>query len=309
MKEIFNKLRHRFFREWKDKKNLPFRINSRFKRYLIAKSSAPRPTSYPYISGDTFRSKAQHIFDEISNISPEKVKNNEIVFVDIRKISEFFKVVHPKIKSRYKLITHNGDEAVTKDLVGLMDDKVIHWFGQNINVVHPKVSAIPIGLENMHYYNNGIIGNIKKIQKIHAIKKNNILYGFNIATNPLKRKPIHEVLSNIKVCEKIEGWPNASKYLNILNTYKFVASPPGNGIDCIRTWEAMYLGVIPIVEESILTNYYKEIGLPLLVIKDWGELDKISELSLQHIYHEISPKFLNNALYFDYWNSKIEKKY
>jgi hypothetical protein len=309
MKDFFKKIRRRFFREWKDKKNLLFRINTSINRYLIAKSSDTRPTSYPFISGDTFRSKAHHIFDEISQIYPEKVKPNDIVFVDIRKINEFFKLIHPRIKSRYKLITHNGDEAVTKDLVHLMDDKVVHWFGQNINVVHQKVSAIPIGLENMSYYNNGIISNIEKIQKTHVLKKNKILYGFSIATNPIKRKPIHEVLLNIEVCEKVEGWPNALNYLNLLNTYKFVASPPGNGIDCIRTWEAMYLGVIPIVEESILTNYFKDIGLPLLVIKDWSDLYKISELSLQHIYQKISPKFSNNALYFDYWISKIEKNY
>lgn len=306
---FFKKILRRLFREWKDKNNLLFRINTSYKRYLISKSSDTRPSSYPFISGDTFRSKAHHIFDEISVIFPENVSSNDIVFADIRKINEFFKVVHPKINCRYKLITHNGDEAVSKDLVSLMDDKVIHWFGQNVNVVHPKVSSIPIGLENISYYNNGNITNIRKIQKIHVLKKNKILCGFNIATNPLKRKPIHEVLLNIEVCEKLEGWPNASKYLNILNTYKFVASPPGNGIDCIRTWEAMYLGVIPIVEESILTNYYKKIGLPLLVIKDWGDLNKISESSLQHIYREISPKFLNTALYFDYWISKIEKNY
>lgn len=309
MREYFKKLQRRLFREWKDKKNLPFRINTSINRYLISKSSDTCPTSYPFISGDTFRSKAHHIFDEISQIFPEKVKPNDIVFVDIRKINEFFKIVHPKIKSRYKLTTHNGDEAVSKDLVSLTDDKVIHWFGQNINVVDPKVTAIPIGLENMSYYNNGIIGIIKKIQRNHVLKKNKILYGFNIATNPIKRKPINDLLSNTHVCEKIESWPNAFNYLKILNTYKFVASPPGNGIDCHRTWEAMYLGVIPIVEESILTNYYKEIGLPLLVIKDWGDLQNISELSLQKIYHEISPKFLNNALYFDYWISKIEKNY
>ena len=303
------KICRRLFREWKDKKNLKFRINTGIKRYLISKSRDARPTSYPFISGDTFRSKAHHIFDEISVIFPEKVRTNDIVFADIRKINEFFKVIHPKIKYRYKLITHNGDEAVSNDLVSLMDDKVIHWFGQNVNVVHPKVSPIPIGLENMYFYNNGIIANFNKLQKNHVLKRNKILYGFSIATNPLKRKPIHEVLLNIEVCEKVEGWPNASKYLNILNTYKFVASPPGNGIDCIRTWEAMYLGVIPIVEESILTNYYREIGLPLLVIKDWGELKKISESSLQQIYQEISPKFSNTALYFDYWISKIEKNY
>jgi hypothetical protein len=155
---FFKKILRRLFREWKDKENLLFRISTGFKRYLISQSSDTRPTSYPFISGDTFRSKAQHTFDEISVIFPENVISNDIVFVDIRKINEFFKVIHPKINCRYKLITHNGDEAVTEDLVSLTDDKVIYWYGQNINVVHPKVSAIPIGLENMYYYNNGIIG-------------------------------------------------------------------------------------------------------------------------------------------------------
>lgn len=307
MNELLKKIYRRICREWLDKKNLIFRLETSLNRSLIAKSNTPRPASYPYISGDTFRANAQHVFDQISSIIPTKVNTNDIVFVDIHNIHDFFKIIHPKIQSRYKLISHNGDIAVSTNLVEFIDEKVIHWFGQNVDVVHPKVSAIPIGLENMHYFNNGIIGNIKRAQGTLVLKKNKILNGFSIATNPTKRKPVNDVLKKIKLCEYLEARPNASNYLKILNTYKFVASPPGNGIDCIRTWEAMYLGVVPIVEESILTRYYAEIGLPLLLVKDWSELSKFTESYLCDLYEKISPKFANPALYFDYWINKIEE--
>ena len=41
-----------------------------------------RPDSLPYISGDTFRKFASHIFDETKSFNPKDVKNNEIIFIN-----------------------------------------------------------------------------------------------------------------------------------------------------------------------------------------------------------------------------------
>jgi hypothetical protein len=302
-KRIIDKI----IKEWQDKKNLPFRLSSYLHRLLISHSKNPRPSSYPYISGDTFRAMAHHIFDDFCNITPEKVKESDIVFVDIHKIQEFFKAIHPKIKNRYKLITHNGDVAISYDLASFVDDKIIHWYGQNVDVVHPKITVIPIGLENLHYYNSGIISNIRKIQKRKILKVNNFFFGFCIKTNLQERQEAYDVLTKAKNAEKISGWPNAWRYLNVLNGYKFVASPPGNGIDCIRTWEAMCIGVVPIVKKSILTQYYADIGLPVFLIKDWREILDFEEEQLHDIYKKLFPKFKNPAIYFDYWQKKIGK--
>lgn len=288
-------------------KNYAFKIVRRLNRLLISHSINPRPSSYPYISGDTFRAMAQHVLDDFKIFDPEKVKYQDTVFVDIKKIHKFFKEIHPKINSKYKLITHNGDESVTYELANFIDDKIIKWYGQNVDVVHPKITVIPIGLENLHFYNAGIISNFRKTQKKVILKANKILFGFCVQTNPQERQEAHDILTTAKNAEKISGWPDAWSYINILNRYKFVASPPGNGIDCIRTWEAMCLGVVPIVKKSILTQYYADIGLPVLLINDWREILDFEEKQLNEIYENIFPKFKNPALYFDYWRKKIGK--
>ncbi len=52
--------------------------------------------------------------------------------------------------------------------------------------------------------------------------------------------------------------------------HRFVLSPEGNGIDCYRTWEALYLGAIPIVMVSPAMSAFSE--LPILFTEDYSEL-------------------------------------
>lgn len=306
MKELTKKIIKKLIREWKNRKNILFYANRDFHRLLISHSKNPRPSSYPYISGDTFRSLAQHIFDEVSTINPEKVRDSDIIFVVTHFIEKFFNEMHPLIKAKYVLITHNSDNHITLDLVKYIDDKIIRWYGQNVLIIHPKITPVPIGLENLYYYTNGNISIIKKEQRRKVLKKKNkILFGFSVSTNPPERQRALDILAKTKTAEKISGWPNTWGYLKKLNSYKFVVAPPGNGIDSPREWQAMYLGVIPIVKDSILTRYYSDIGLPVFIVKDWDELLTLDEKKLQNIYEKIFPKFASPALYFDYWHAII----
>ncbi|CAF1041368.1 unnamed protein product [Rotaria sordida] len=52
--------------------------------------------------------------------------------------------------------------------------------------------------------------------------------------------------------------------------YPFWISPRGNGIDCHRTWEALYLDIIPIVWNSTLNSLYA--NLPVVIINNHTDL-------------------------------------
>jgi hypothetical protein len=54
--------------------------------------------------------------------------------------------------------------------------------------------------------------------------------------------------------------------------YAFVASPHSNGLDCIRTWEALVLGCIPIVCSSPIDPVYE--GLPVLIVPRWSDVTR-----------------------------------
>ena len=71
---------------------------------------------------------------------------------------------------------------------------------------------------------------------------------------------------------KIRITVTSKEYYEILQKYKFVLSPPGAGIDCHRTWEALYNGCIPIIISSTIDEVYQD--LPVLIIKNWEEINE-----------------------------------
>ena len=92
--------------------------------------------------------------------------------------------------------------------------------------------------------------------------------------------------------------------------YPLWLSPPGNGIDCHRTWEALYLDIVPIVWHSTLDPLYE--NLPIIIIND---INEINEEFLQKKLHEISLKKLQQPPIYQYeklrnafWHEMILRK-
>ncbi len=71
-------------------------------------------------------------------------------------------------------------------------------------------------------------------------------------------------------------------YANIAR-HRFTLSPEGNGIDCYRHWESLYLGTIPIVMVSPATTSF--VGLPMLYTRDYSE---ITEGYLDRVWRKFS---------------------
>ena len=109
----------------------------------------------------------------------------------------------------------------------------------------------------------------------------------------MKNKPFNYTLK--KRCPRNETWKN-------ITNYKFIVSPHGNGLDCHRTYEAMFLGSIPIVKTSPLDVIYKD--MPIIILKDWNEIniDKIVEQSKQTILKS------KEKFYLKYWTNLIRSK-
>ena len=70
-------------------------------------------------------------------------------------------------------------------------------------------------------------------------------------------------------------------------------SPNGNGIDCHRNWESLYLKTIPIVTESVNINFYK--SYPLLILKNWSDFPNLN--LTESLYKKLWENFDSNLLY------------
>ncbi len=93
-------------------------------------------------------------------------------------------------------------------------------------------------------------------------------------------------------------------YLYRLRHVKFVVSPPGNGIDCFRTWEALAMGCVPIVLNTSINAIYR--NLPVMIVNAWTEVNDVAleqfEQALNLTHDDV---IRTEMIYADYWRRRI----
>lgn len=264
-----------------------------------------RPSSYPFLTGDSFRELADHIYDETTpSFNSDAVNSGDIVFVGSPFLRIFLQTYHQKINTKYILIEHNGDDQVTEDILPYLDDKIYRFYAQCALVTHEKITPIPIGVENLHHGNN-FLWLLKKVPKKNKVPR--IFYHFSNQTNPKERIPAALYFKTHPIMDTITSFIPYRPYKNLLNSYAFVASPAGNTLGSHRTWEALYLHTVPIVKRTPDAEACASYGLPLWILDDWLELEDYTEEKLQEKYLAMMRVAKFDALYMDYWITKINE--
>tara|TARA_R100000234_G_C4999427_1_gene179587 strand:+ start:1176 stop:1976 length:801 start_codon:yes stop_codon:yes gene_type:complete len=225
---------------------------------------------------------------------------------------------HFKQESCKVLVTHNSDYHIDKSRHSLAPS-FASWFAQNKDIEDPSVTPIPIGLENMNLrtmgharggiFSSEVNGALQKASLIDRysslnLDKNNLVYlNFNINTNRKERSHVKGLFSD-------KGWVTSTSNLSMEEYYfdlvqhKYVFSPPGNGADCHRTWEALYLGVVPIVKKSLSMHEFSE--LPILFVNNWED---IGYTYLEEKYEEMRSKLFDlSKMKISYWKKRINEE-
>ncbi len=271
---------------------------------------AERGSSAPYLSGDSFRAYADFVIDETNTaFFPDNIAPGSVIFLRADYLSHFFNEIHPLITVPYILISQNSDDSIPGTFAHFLDDdNIIAWFGQNVeDFVHPKLHLIPIGIANRYwaYGDTGVFDNIKN--NLQMYPKSHLVYmNFTIDSTyqecALKeRTMVYERFIRQPFCFVAKP-KNLEPYLIDLAQSKFVVSPRGKGLDCYRTWEALYMGTFPIVRTSSLDPVYE--GLPIVIVNDWSE---VTESFLEQKYEELQHQtFQWEKLKADYWFKLID---
>jgi len=250
-------------------------IRFKYRNLIFKLGHRPIRSSLPFISGDTYRVNCE--VDLSSTVSfAEFADVPQSVFIVPGQISRLlsFVVAQTLDLSESDLFIHNGDEMTDHGVITELARhfKTVHavnWIGE-----HKKIRPIPIGLENIRFLRNGFPGDFlsvgEKNYRSFQERPIELLVAFSLHTNPVSRSAALQASRAVEGVKVIQTAIKPYEYLNLVSSSKFVLSPPGNGPDCHRTWEALYLGAVPIVHASAWP--FKDFDLPVIVLENWENL-------------------------------------
>lgn len=228
-----------------------------------------RPASWPFPSGDSFRSLARWTWDEtkVPMWTPDQIEPFDTVFVSWY-VLEFVHDWAPRIRVPFYLFSSNSDQSIPEETVRKFEESTgLHWWAANLNARSKRVTALPLGLQNESQCWAGDVQDFLRLQGVSTAtpKLDRICWGFTVGTNPTIRSEVKAALQRNPIAVEIPPLDPFS-YRRELIRYRYVASPPGNGPDCHRTWEALALGVTPVVLDSPMHRQFVEQGYPLVLL-------------------------------------------
>jgi len=220
------------------------------------------------------------------------------------------------IKDTYSIKCHSWTRATLPKI----PHNVHHWFMTNLMFVpepetyeflyegnmHEKITAMPFGIAHgkADFIHNAM-------QTIDAEQKKNKIYvswnDYTYERYDLRRDLVEwqAYADNDSLTWRlpVDGQDTYEDYIENLRTHRYVVSPPGNGADCYRTLESIYMECFTFVADTPI-NYLT--GLPVSkyktaddIIRSYndGAYDKISSLPGDKERAKLS-----------YWDKAIKEK-
>ena len=248
------------------------------------------------------------------------------VFVQPHKLGDVVPVLEAHRNRKFIVVSHNSDGNIVyegqqahhpADPPGQNCDyqwkpipNILQWYCQNVNVTEPTVEPVPIGFENDYIG----ISKAKRETADRALagaqnpRVDKMFVCHNEGTNPGQRVEAYRRYRWCPWADTIDGYNNSvlmNQFFTGLGRNKFVLSPEGNGLDTIRTWEALFMGCIPIVFRRPFTEWFAA-RLPIIVIDSY---DQLSLEFLQERAAELENRnFSWGLLTKEYWKQEIEKR-
>lgn len=184
-----------------------------------------------------------------------------------------------------------------------LPETVKAWWVTNLNVVHPRMKFLPFGMNDD---DTGEKWEGRRLfPELRSTPKTRLLY-VNFQDNTSERMYLKRHFQN---CPWVTFRPAVGlpypEFLAEMASHKFVLSPPGNGLDCYRNYEAMYLGCVPLLQDSIFARHFVSAGFPAVAIDDYRGLDPSNLMQLHD--RVLNGKFNWDALKVSWWKERIRE--
>lgn len=222
-------------------------------------------------------------FTVLNKYFNEVNKKTVKLFVYTHLLDKFVKYILPNMDKslQYVLYLHNSDHGLEQHHYNYLSTKkyIKHIYSQNINCTFDskKITLLPIGIANSMWTHGNIPSLFSTMVTSYTSRKTKGLYvNINPKTYPYRQTVLDDLKSRPNAVDfEIINTPKPyNEYLLELSNYRFCLCVRGNGFSTHREFEALYLGVIPVIINNTHTKmskhveYFKQLRLPFFEIKD-----------------------------------------
>lgn len=215
---------------------------------------------------------------ELDDATVARLRAARTLFVYTHDVDAFTQRLWPRLGTTgHVLITHNSDLEVGHSHAAWLDGDgagLARWFAQNVTVAHPRLEPLPIGISNTMWPHGALAPLARAMRRqVRRPRPQPIFVQFSTSTHPSRGAALNALRGNFPEASS-DGAPVLPwrDYLDLLASHRFCACPRGNGLDTHRFWESQYLGVVPVVERTILAEHWSAQGLPVVIVDDWNEV-------------------------------------
>ena len=247
----------------------------------------------------------------------------KVIFCKTDYLQSDFENIREK-KNKVILMSGNSDFAVTQSIVDLLPNNVHHWFCTNNLTNHPRITSIPLGLDNSFEALRGGHG----VGWNHAIQKKEILSSlfcsdngndpagmiyanFTISTNDTWRRNIALACQDNDFITYDKHKTEYKEFISKILSHKMVVCPLGNApqgqADNHRIYETLYCNRVPIVFSANQHKLYDSIYSKLPIVMLDGYEDLYKEDKIMEMYEEVKNNPVD-LIKYSFWENKILQK-
>lgn len=266
--------------------------------------------------------------EEKKNITKDFFSRDGVIFCKTDYIDYLFQQIQFSPR-KYVLLTHHSDYPIDHFRFKKRPKNIKTWFTVNPG---PEVNStllrpLPLGTyvhkgRWQHHFSffdyEWFMDNIERLRNKPKIE--DTVYCNWGMTNG-HRNDIIPLLEEKGIKYVWEEGLGYREFCESMSNYKFVISPPGNGPQCHRTWEAMYMGCVPIVVSNPADDAWSN-ELPMISVKDYGSPldvngwryyttkgygDLTYEVLEEYIQKESNGEFSTEKMDLSYWKKKIRE--
>ena len=265
-------------------------------------------------------------FKDYSNIS-----SGSLVYVISSALRSWFREIYPILLEENKVIILVTGDSVENSPLGslginidefkkLKEEGVIyHWFCQNCDIDFENyVTPIPLGIDyhtlhrknfwgekRTHFIYQDINLNLISRKRFNNFNKRKFKLICDIHLNKgnfnKERQVAYQQSLKIKNTLFINKSISRSNFWRVMRDSQYIISPAGRGHDCHRTWEALVLGVVPIIKTSVNDILFKE--MPVLIVDSFNDIND----HLLNKNYNFSNRNLKKIT-LEYWIDTIQQK-